>query len=454
MKEWSKERPILVAGAGISGTNAVRLIFETGYTPILYDGNVKLDQEKVFSKVGRRDFELVLGELTEDVIRRVQFCVMSPGIPLTRPFVLQLQEAGVLLMSEIALAYHFSKGRVGVVTGTNGKTTTTTLIGHIMKAVVPETYTVGNIGTPYSDTVLQTTDNSLTVIEASSFQLETIDEKELVPDLLVLTNIREDHLDRHGSLKNYSDIKKKLCTYMRPDQTVVINGEDEWLADLPDRTRARVLRFSSKNELEEGCFLREGEIILRMDKEEWDLCPTSKIQLLGMHNYENIMTGVLAAYALGAPVDVIREQILSFTAVAHRMEYVCTKNGVLFYNDSKATNPDSVVKAMEVVTPPVVLIAGGFDRHADYREMVESFRGKVRYIILLGTTARDIADAVAKYYPLPTALVSTMAEAVKEAKKAAVPGDTVLLSPACASWDMYPNFEIRGEEFKKLARED
>ena len=447
--EWSKEKPILVAGAGISGTNALRLLLQEGYTPILYDGNPKVNLEKVYTALGRRDFEVVLGDLTDEVIRRVQLCAISPGIWLDRPFVKQLRAAGVPILSEISLAYHFGRGRVAVVTGTNGKTTTTTLIGHIMEAVNPETYTVGNIGRPYSEYATRTTDGSMTVIEMSSFQLETTDD--LVPDLLVITNIRADHLDRHGSMENYVALKKKLCLRQNPEQFTVINGDDPWLADVPTLTKARVLRFSSKRELEEGCFLRDGEIILRMDGRELDICHKDQIQLLGMHNTENIMTGVLAAYALGAPVDIIRRQVLSFTAVPHRMEYICTRNGVKYYNDSKATNPDSVIKAMEVVTPPVVLIAGGFDRHADYREMVESFRGIVRSAVLLGTTAHDIAEAIARWCPLPTTIVGTLEEAVKLAAGQAQEGDTVLLSPACASWDMYPNFEVRGDEFRQLA---
>nr|MBQ6242524.1 UDP-N-acetylmuramoyl-L-alanine--D-glutamate ligase [Lachnospiraceae bacterium] len=448
--EWNKEQPILVAGAGISGTNALRLLLREGYKPILYDGNPKVDLEKLYAKLdGRRDFEVVLGDLTDDVIRRVQFCAISPGIWLDRPFVKQLRDAGVPIISEISLAYHFSHGRVVVVTGTNGKTTTTTLIGHIMEAVNPETYTVGNIGRPYSEYATRTTENSLTAIEMSSFQIETTDD--LVPDLLVITNIRADHLDRHGSMENYVALKKKLCLHQRPDQFTVINGDDPWLEDVPSLTKARVLRFSSKRELEEGCFLRNDNVMLRMDGKEFHICRRDEIQLLGMHNVENIMTGVLACYAMGAPADVIREQVLSFTAVPHRMEYICTKNGVKYYNDSKATNPDSVIKAMEVATPPVVLIAGGFDRHADYREMVESFRGIVRSAILLGTTAKDIADAINLWYPVPTAIVDTMEEAVKLAAEQAREGETVLLSPACASWDMYPNFEVRGDEFRQLA---
>ena len=449
--DWKKDAPILVAGAGISGTNALRLILREGYTPILYDGNPKVDLEKVYAKAGSRDFEVVLGDLPEDVIRRVQFCAMSPGISLDKPFVQQLIGAGVPLVSEISLAYHFSQGKVAVVTGTNGKTTTTTLIGHIMEAVNPKTRTVGNIGRPYSEYVRETTEDSLTVIEMSSFQIETTED--LVPDLLVITNIRADHLDRHGSMENYVALKKKLSMNQRPDQVCIINGEDPWLRDLPALTKARVLRFSSQRELEEGCFLREGEIILRLDGQKFDICHKDQIQLLGMHNTENVMTGILAAYALGAPVEVIRRQVLSFTAVPHRMEYVCTKKGVQYYNDSKATNPDSVIKAMEVVTPPVVLIAGGFDRGADYREMVESFRGKVRSAVLLGKTARNIGAAIDSFCPLPWTLAESMEEALRLAASQAKEGDTVLLSPACASWDMYPNFEVRGDEFKQLAKE-
>ncbi len=450
--EWTKDQPVLVAGAGISGTNALGLILGQGYKPILYDSNPGVDLNKVYTKLGRNDFEVELGDLTPETVRRIRFCVMSPGIWLDRPFVKQLKAAGVPLLSEISLAYHFSKGKVGVVTGTNGKTTTTTLIGHIMEAVNPETYTVGNIGKPYSEYVLKTTDQSLTVIEMSSFQLETTDD--LIPDFLVITNIRADHLDRHGTMENYVALKKKLCLKQSPDQFVVYNGDDPWLADIPELTKARPLRFSSHQELEEGCFLRGSMIILRMDGKEWEICRTDQIQLLGMHNYENVMTGVVTAFALGAPVDIIRRQVLSFTAVPHRMEYVCTKRGVKYYNDSKATNPDSVIKAMEVVTPPAVLIAGGFDRHADYREMVESFRGKVKAVVLFGATAQDIENCIREVYPLPVTRVSTLAEAVRAASDQAVAGDTVLLSPACASWDMYPSFEVRGEEFKRLAKEE
>jgi len=449
--DWDKQKAILVAGAGISGTNALDLILRTGYRPILYDGNPQVDLEKIYTKLGRRDFEVCLGELTDAVISRIQFCVMSPGIPLNRPFVDQLRRAGVPLISEISLAYHFAKGKTGVVTGTNGKTTTTTLIGHIMEAFNPKTFTVGNIGRPYSEHVLKTEEDSLTVIEMSSFQMETTED--MAPDFLVITNIRADHLDRHGSMEAYVELKKKLCRHQSPEQFVVYNGDDPWLQDIPGMTRARTLCFSSQRELEEGCFLRGQDIILREDGEEHLICATDQIQLLGMHNYENIMTGIVTARALGAPVSLIRRQVLSFTAVPHRMEFVCSHKGIQFYNDSKATNPDSVVKAMEVVTPPVVLIAGGHDRRADYREMVESFRGKVRSVVLLGATAQDIAHCIQQVHPLPITHVRNMEEAVRTAYEQAREGDTVLLSPACASWDMYPNFEVRGEEFKRLAKE-
>ena len=448
--EWSRDKAILVAGAGISGSNALALILREGYTPILYDGNPGVDLEKLYAKLGRRDFEVCLGDLRKDVTDRVQFCMMSPGIPLDKPFVQQLKNAKVPLISEISLAYHFSKGTVGVVTGTNGKTTTTTLLGHIMQAVNPESYTVGNIGKPYSEYVKRTTDRSVTLIEMSSFQIETTDD--IVPDLLVVTNIRADHLDRHGSMENYVALKKKLCLKQNEKQVTVFNGDDPWLADIPSITRAKTYCFSSRRELEEGCFLRGEEIILRMNGQEWDICPMDQIQLLGMHNIENIMAGILGSFALGAPVDTIREQVLSFNAVPHRMEYVITKNGVDYYNDSKATNPDSVIKAMEVVKAPVVLIAGGFDRHADYREMVESFRGKVKAAVLMGTTAKDIAAAIKKYYPVPVHFVDNMEQAVETAAGLAEKGDIVLLSPACASWDMYPNFEVRGDEFRRLAK--
>ncbi|MBQ5953009.1 MAG: UDP-N-acetylmuramoyl-L-alanine--D-glutamate ligase [Lachnospiraceae bacterium] len=452
-ESWSKEIPIMVAGAGRSGLNAVRLLQKAGFTPVLYDENAKLDKAALIEKLDGNACEIILGELKEEDARRMQMCASSPGIPLTRPFVKVLREAGVPIISEIALAYHFHKGRLIAVTGTNGKTTTTALVGHILRGFMDKVFVLGNIGHAWSDEALDTTDDSITVVEMSSFQMESLPMVD--PEVSIITNITPDHLDRHGSMENYVDIKMKVTLSQKENEYLVLNRESAWMDRVVSRTKAQILWFSSVRELKEGCFLRDGEIILRWkDEPEEVICDTADLHLIGKFNYENVMGAVLITKAAGVPLEVIRKQVLSFTAVPHRMEYVCTKDGVDYYNDSKGTNVDSTVKALEIMTKPTVLIAGGFDKGADYSEMVEKFKGTVKYLILMGETAKAIAACTDKICPVPYCFVGSMEEAVKAAEEKAEPGDTVLLSPACASWDMYPNFEIRGEHFKRLVREE
>lgn len=452
MKEWKKEQEILVAGAGRSGINAVRLLLAKGYRPVLYDGNAGLDREQLKEKL-QGDCPILLGELPEEGLKeRYQCCVISPGIPLTAPFAAALKQAGVPIISEISLAWRFHQGKLAAVTGTNGKTTTTSLLGHILSAVYPDTFVVGNIGHAWSIEVAGSHPGSATVAEISSFQLETLEEG-FAPEVTIITNLTPDHLDRHGTVENYYNLKKSIAAGQAAAGFCVVNREDPLLQDMPGKTKAKVLYFSSARELEEGTFLKDGRLMLRLNGKEEALCETSALRIVGTHNYENAAAASLAAALLGVPTEIIRRQLLSFTAVEHRIEYVCTKNGVEYFNDSKGTNPDAAIKGIEAMTGPTVLLGGGYDKHSDYTDWVKCFKGRVKLLLLMGATARDIADCVDKVCPVPYRFVKDMEEAVAIAKEAAEPGDKVLLSPACASWGMYPDFEVRGRHFKDLVRQ-
>ena len=440
---------VLVLGAGISGINAGKLLTEVGRPVILYDGNKEKNEAELREQLGNpSDLTIVLGELTDEVLAQAGLCVISPGIPTDADFVMQVRTAGIPVWSEIELAYHYAKGRLIAITGTNGKTTTTALTGKICADYAESVFVVGNIGNAYTKEALKTKEESITVAEVSSFQLENI--VNFHPQVSAVLNITPDHLNRHKTMECYTNVKLSIAKNQSPEDVVILNYEDDRLRAAAPEMMPRVLFFSSARELPEGAYLKGEEIFLALDGTVTRVCSIQDLNLLGRHNYENVMAAVLMAVSIGIPMDSIRHSLSEFRAVEHRIEFVEEKNGVAYYNDSKGTNVDAAIQAIRAMIRPTVLLGGGYDKGAEFDEWIQAFDGKVKQLILMGATARQIADTAAKYGVENIVFVDSMEEAVQTAAKTAEPGDAVLLSPACASWGMFPNYEVRGRVFKEL----
>lgn len=446
-----RDKKILIVGAGISGVGAAKLLLDAGARPVLYDGNAGLSEENVRSGFGDSSgLRIVLGELPDKVKKETEVVVLSPGVPVDLPLVEEMRENGAVIWGEVELAYHFAKGRLAAVTGTNGKTTTTALVGEIFRSYYQEVFVVGNIGNAYTTEALRMTENSVTAAEISSFQLETIES--FHPEVSAILNITPDHLNRHHTMECYIHTKERIAENQDASDTCVLNYDDEETRRFGERVKASVLYFSRKHILDRGVYL-DGESIIYADgSERTKVCEISELKLLGAHNYENVMAAIAIAAAMGVPLVNIRSSVTAFTAVEHRIEFVEEKRGVAYYNDSKGTNTDASIKAVEAMTRPTLVIGGGYDKHVEFDEWVKTFPGRVKWLVLMGATARQIADTARRYGFDRIIFAESMEEAVRVCAKKAEPGDAVLLSPACASWGMFDNYEQRGRIFKELVR--
>ena len=443
-------KKVLVFGSGISGIGATRLLESVGKQVVLYDGNTSLDPEKMKAQIGEgTKAEIVLGELSDEVIASLEMVVMSPGVPTDLPVVNKMRDMGLKISGEIELAYTYGKGDVLAITGTNGKTTTTALLGEVMRNHQESVFVVGNIGNPYTTEAMNMNENSVAVAEVSSFQLETI--HDFRPCVSAILNITPDHLNRHHTMEAYIAAKEDIAKNQTAEDTCVLNYEDEVTREFGERVNAKVLYFSSQRKLDKGIYLDNGNIVFK-DEEEVILCHVDELQLLGTHNHENVMAASAMAAAYGVPFETIRKTIKEFAGVAHRIEFVCEKNGVAYYNDSKGTNPDAAIKGIQAMNRKTLLIGGGYDKDSEYEEWIEAFDGKVKKLVLLGQTREKIAEAARRVGFEDIILVDTLEEAVKVCAENANEGEAVLLSPACASWGMFKNYEERGDKFKEYVK--
>ena len=462
-------KKVLVFGSGKSGIGASDLLAKVGASPIIYDGNAEIDKEAVVHKTdGTYPVTVYAGELPKEVQESLDLVVLSPGVPTDLPIVKSFYEQGLPVWGEVELAYRVGDGEVLAITGATGGREQacqqkpvgrcgpvygypgTALLGKIMQDARESVFVVGNIGTPYTSKALEMKPNSVTVAEISSFQLETIDE--FAPKVSAILNITEDHLNRHHTMEEYIRVKELITQNQGTEDVCVLNYEDEVLRKFGENLTPRVVYFSSERKLDEGIYLDGNKIILKDGAKEIEVVKTEDLKLLGKHNFENVMAAVAMAYYDGVSMDSIRKSICEFTAVAHRIEYVTEKNGVVYYNDSKGTNPDAAIKGIQAMNRPTFLIGGGYDKQSSYDEWIEAFDGKVRYLVLIGQTKEKIKAAAEKHGFHDIILCEDLKEAVKVCAEKAQPGDAVLLSPACASWGQFDNYEQRGDMFKEYVR--
>lgn len=447
-----KDKKVLVFGAAKSGISATRLLQKQGAFVILYDAKTTYNKDDFKDEFDtEKDFKLVTGSFPEDLITNIDLLVLSPGVPTDLPVVEQIRSKNIPIWGEIELAYNFSRGKIIGITGTNGKTTTTTLVGEILKTFFDDVNVVGNIGNPYTDIAMDTTDKSVTVIELSSFQLETI--HNFKPDVSAILNITPDHLNRHHTMENYIQMKENIAKNQTGNELCVLNYEDEVLREMAKRLKTKVLFFSSARELKDGLYLQGEEIIYSKDNKKQLVCNVNELKIFGKHSYENVMAGVGIAIAMGVPMPNIQAAVKAFRAVEHRIEFVETINEVSYYNDSKGTNPDASIKAVQAMRSPTILIGGGYDKKVPFDDLIDAFDGKIKYLVLLGATKNIIADTARKHGFDNIIMTDSLKEAVEVSAKNAQPGDAVLLSPACASWDMFESYEQRGKLFKEYVRE-
>lgn len=444
------DKKVVVVGTGVSGMGAVKLLSETSADITLYDGNDKADRDEILKKIPDDcDLRLIIGEMPDEVVKETDLLVISPGVPIDSDIVKLFEKENVPVWGEIELAYNFEQGTVFAITGTNGKTTTTTLVGEIMKKYNNQTFVVGNIGNSYTSEVLKTTKDSYTVAEISSFQLETI--REFAPKGSAILNITPDHLNRHYTMENYAAVKESITKNqwkVREDDYCVLNYDDKVLREF-GKTIKNPVYFSRKQKPSKGAYL-DGRIIRYFDgKDDYEVMSVDDMHLFGNHNYENVMAAIAMTIEAGVPLNIIINVIKDFMGVEHRIEYVRDKNGVRYYNDSKGTNPDSSIKALEAMSRPTILIAGGYDKHSEFDEFIEAFDNKVKLMVLLGQTADKIEETAVRHGFTNIIKTDSLEKAVKICAENAVSGDVVLLSPACASWGMFKNYEERGKLFKE-----
>lgn len=443
---------VVVAGAGKSGISAARLLLEHGAEVIIFDQNDKLDKLEVLYKLS--DYEkagVVLGKLEDGLLDTIDLMIISPGISVESAFVKEFQNRDIPVWSEIELAYHLAKGRIAAITGTNGKTTTTALVGEICSTYHPDTFTVGNIGIPFTEIAGNTTDDSMIIAEISSFQLETV--VRFHPKVSAVLNVTPDHLDRHHTMECYRDTKQKIAMNQNRDEVCVLNYDDEQTRSMKDAIPAKAVFFSRQSELEEGICLNENQIVIRTGEKEIPVLSMEEMRLLGNHNIENYMAAIAISYYMEVPVEHIRAACMAFKGVEHRIEFVKEVKGVNYYNDSKGTNPDAAIKGIQAMNRPTLLIGGGYDKGVSFDEWIEHFDNKVRYLLLIGQTAEKIAETANRHGFNAVIIEPDLESAVKKCYELAEEGDAVLLSPACASWGQFKNYEQRGDLFKAYVQE-
>jgi len=442
-------KTVSVVGLAKSGVAAARLIRRLGGRVLASDSSPLEALSSEARALEREGCALWTGGHPDEAFRGAELVVVSPGVPLELPALAAVRARGALIIGELELAWRVMEADVIAITGTNGKTTTTALTGELLRTQVRPVLVGGNIGTPLAEHALEFPGDGIVVAETSSFQLDTVDR--FRPRVGAILNITPDHLDRHGTFERYVDAKARMFANQTPTDCAVLNADDPVTAGLGGRARGRVIWFSRLTTLTHGVFIYDGWIVAKLNGSTERICPVSEITLRGQHNVENVLAATACALWTGMAPSAIRRGIAAFRGVAHRIERVHDDRGVVYYNDSKGTNVDSTIKALQSFTEPIVLIAGGKGKGQDFGPLAAAARGRVRHAVLIGQD-RDRIRAALEPAGVPVEDAESMDEAVRRAREAARVGDVVLLSPACASFDMFRNFEHRGDVFRAVVR--
>lgn len=438
---------VLVIGAARSGLAGAEFLAKQGNQVVLTD----MKQAVQVDNLAELGVSFVWGEQPDVEAIKPDYIVMSPGVPLTIPPVKYAKEHSIPVIGELELAYRNCKAPFAAITGTNGKTTTTTLIGELMKKTGRQVFVGGNIGVPIITYADKLQEEDIVVAEVSSFQLETVES--FCPHLALMINLTPDHLDRHGNMAGYLAAKARIFENQKESDYLVLNYDDEALRELAPQSRGKVIFFSQKHKLEEGVYLDGSRVMLALNGESLFICNADEIAIKGKHNLENAMGAIVFAYLSGVRAEDIRDVLMTFQGVEHRLEPVRTLNEVLYINDSKGTNPDSTIKAIEAYDRPIVIILGGKNKGVPFTELAGLVKERVKKAVLVGQAKEELAEALDAADFNDYVRTESFEEAVTKAAELAEPGDIVLLSPACTSWDMFSSFEERGRLFKKLVME-
>lgn len=440
-------KKVLVLGLGITGVSAVKSLNLLGAKIVVNDNKSKDKLQETLKSIEDIPMELQLNNNDID-LNGIDLVIKSPGIPPNSNIIKKAIEKDVEVLTDIELAYRIlPTDNIIAITGTNGKTTSTILTGEILREAGFTTHVVGNVGTGILEKIVDANESDVFVVEASSFQLEHT--SIFKPKIALITNVTPDHLDWHGSFENYLKSKFKIFSNQDSRDYLVLNYDDKILRDLESKVKSNIIYFSVKEKLNKGIYVDNDYIIVDDQINRKELMSIKELKILGRHNLENALGCIGIALAMGIHDDIIVKTLKNFNGVEHRIEFVAKKRNISFYNDSKGTNIDASLKAIESVNPPIILIGGGYDKGLDFDDLIKGFDTKVKALVILGQTKEKIKNAALKNGYTSIYEVNTIKDAVDLSYEIADEGDSVLLSPACASWDMYNSFEERGKDFKK-----
>lgn len=440
-----------IYGAGISGCGIAEVLAKKGEKVLLFNDNDKKLPVELLTSLEKNGGKFIFGtSAKEESLPRIGEMIISPGISITNTFVQKAAERGIKVIGEVEAATRYYQGKMIAITGTNGKTTTTTLVGEMLKSLPVKTAVGGNIGSALSKEVEGLDKDSWLTAELSSFQLEST--KTLKPHIALILNITPDHLERHGGMTGYIEAKAKVFTNQTAEDILVLNYDDLTVRAFAQQTKSKVCFISRTAKLSEGIYLEDGKFVIGWQGQKEIVCAVKDLKIFGSHNEENVLGAIACAYFAGVSLENIKKVLVTFEGVEHRLEYVTSIAGVAYYNDSKATNPDSTIKALEAFSGGIVLLAGGHDKHTDLTAMMKLVKEKTAALILLGEAKERFFAEAQKAGVTNIYLVETFEAAVDLAYNIAKKPQVVVLSPACSSFDMFDNFPQRGEYFKKLVR--